>query len=708
MYGIYLIFTSLFLWFCIAGGTLLVSRLYPHFVIARSLGVLGFVLVMFFIEHFVGLGALHGLLPVLIVLAAGVFWRYRRVVCTREFVISEAIFLAAFLYAFLWRFSFPSITPSSERLTDLFFIVNYMDGVTLPPLDKWNPPHAFDYYYAFQHYAAALMGRIFNMGPGETYNFAFAVLGALPLTLIVFIAQRLFKPLSLSRYSYVGFVLLLTAVVASGGNGFTPLLKMTYTAPKHSDFVHPSQPKRSQKASEKRYHEALADLSRDMIIASARYIGSDRDVSMKGDKRVNHTPASIFFPESKPAFKDKKMVLPSENLGYQYFLGDYHPTLGGFFLLTLALALLFALMPQPQLAKSNSNERRTDKLSQAMLTACVPLMLITNTWTMPLLVLLIVGWIIYRLVRKQPVNWVWLMGGGVAVTFLIYPFLTLFLTSSLSTPMDIVIERMRTPFSRFVALQWPVILLIVLGFWEGRKQKIAWFFSLVWLLMLILSEVVYIDDPTAGHFSRTNTVMKWWGWIQVGAFITLGGLLMSSANKVLRWGTMAVLLVITATAGHELQRYWRYSGKYYMGYMEGHRWYTNKATNRQMFEYLEAAPDGVILEPVLDNAYSDTSIYAIFNRKPVLLGWPSHLRTWHGSVPRIWILKDEIDAFYKGEKSDALNWLKSHDIDYVVFSPKTDDKAFDAMNDQIKSEYVWQEFDHSRTRHTGIWVRINK
>ena len=49
--------------------------------------------------------------------------------------------------------------PSSEMVTDLYFIANYLDGSTLPPLDHWYPPHVFNIYYAFQHYGAALLGR---------------------------------------------------------------------------------------------------------------------------------------------------------------------------------------------------------------------------------------------------------------------------------------------------------------------------------------------------------------------------------------------------------------------------------------------------------------------------------------------------------------------------------------------------------------------
>lgn len=703
MFAIYLIFTIAFLWFCLAGATLAIHRWCPHFLLAKSVSVVFFVLSLFFVEHFVGLGALNWGLPLFMAIAAWFFWKKIEIVKSREFIVAEIIFLAAFIYAFLWRFTFPSITPSSERMTDLFFITNYMQGATLPAVDNWNPPHLFDYYYAFQHYGAALLGRILNLSPGASYNYGFGLLGALPITLVVFVGQRMFAGLGFKYYQKIGLAALLTCAVAFGGNGLSPLLRLVYDSPNYSTFVKAGMNENAKAQAIQRFHSAQANQSRDLIIGAARFIGSDRDKDMKDRTISNKALASAFFPDTKPVIQGKKMVLPSENLGYQYFLGDYHPTLGGFFLLALALALLFSLQPIGGVRESEAWSKR----AQAGLTLCVPLMLITNTWTMPLLVVLIAAWMAYRLLSKLPIYWAWLIGGGVAGSFLIYPFMAGFLTSTLPTPVVSVSDEMRTPWPRFLALQWPVILLIAFGFWEGRARKIAWMFSALWLVLLAASELIYIDDPTAAHFSRTNTVMKWWGWIQMGAFVSLGALLMSSSTKWLRYITLMVLFVITATAGFELQRYWRHSGKFYAGDLDGHHWYTNNATNRQMFEYLEAAEYGIVLEPVLDNAYSNTSIYGIFNGKPVLLGWPSHLRTWHGNVPRTWILKEQIDRFYQGEKEDALAWLKSHDVEYVVFSPRSDNAKFDVINDQIKEGFAWHEFEHSRQRHTGIWVKVD-
>ena len=88
---------------------------------------------------------------------------------------TEALFLLAFAWALAWRLSFPGIVASSEKIGDLAMIMSYMPGDRLPPTDAWYPPYPFDIYYSFQHYGAALLGRIFGLDPGTTYNLAFAV-----------------------------------------------------------------------------------------------------------------------------------------------------------------------------------------------------------------------------------------------------------------------------------------------------------------------------------------------------------------------------------------------------------------------------------------------------------------------------------------------------------------------------------------------------
>jgi uncharacterized membrane protein len=677
MYLIYLLSTLLFIWISIAGVTALSHRYLSDMAIARTVGLLLLALLLFFIEHFIGLGKLHWMLPVVVIFSGWIVWNKQINAPKKEFWQSELVFIIAFLYGFIWRYSFPSISPSSEKITDLFFISNYYPGNVLPPLDNWNPPHLFDYYYAFQHYAAALLGRVFNLDIGTCYNLSFALIIALPLTLTWSISGNFIKKKSLR--------ILLVCTLAFGGTGISPILHLALNSPE--------APNTEDKVALSQYEYAIGNYSRKNIIASVRFIGGELDKKLSKDNQDNISPSKGPKSNSNNPKQKELMVLPSENFGYQYFLGDYHPTLGGFLLLMLAFALI-----------AHIEKERESRLSQALLALCVPVMLITNTWAFPLLILFIIGWLAFRIIYRQPIDWLALITGGLTGTFLIYPFLAGFTANSLPTPIKFVTGDLHTPAYRFLGLHWPILLLLAFGLFEKRYRRISLTLSATWLMLLLFSEFIYIDDPTGSKYERTNSVMKWWGWIQTGVILTLGAVCLGSSNKWIRWATVSVFLVINIIAV-DLAKYWYYTGKHYQGKLAGHYWYTENATNRMMFEYLKEAPKGIVLESILKNAFSNTSIYSIFNHKPVLLGWPSHLNTWHGDIPRIWILKDEIDKFYRGDMDDPLNWLASNNVQYIVFGPNDKDKYFNKINNEIKSSYIWHEYNHSRQRHIGLWLK---
>ncbi len=181
---IYYTITVLLLLVNVAALTVVMSRWLPSYALTRATGLLVLCVMFFFVEHLHGLGKLTWLWPLTTTAAAALIYKKRHILSVSDFWRAEWVFFVAFAYGFAWKWAFPVIYPSSERVTDLYFIGNYLSGDTLPPLDNWFPPHRFDFYYGFQHYAAALMGRILGLGPGLTYNLAFSLLMALPITLV--------------------------------------------------------------------------------------------------------------------------------------------------------------------------------------------------------------------------------------------------------------------------------------------------------------------------------------------------------------------------------------------------------------------------------------------------------------------------------------------------------------------------------------------
>ncbi|WP_028452354.1 DUF2298 domain-containing protein [Chitinilyticum aquatile] len=674
---IYFLFTLLLLVVNIAGVTTLASRWIPSFALARAAGILLFCLAMFFLEHFIGLGKLAWLWPLTTAVSVFLLYAERKRLCEQAFWRAELVFLLAFAYGLAWKWAFPVIYPTSERVTDLFFIGNYLPGAQLPPLDHWFPPNKFDFYYAFQHYAAALMGRMFGMGPGLTYNIAFALLMALPITLAWDFAAR-FLAQKWARW-------LVVITFTLGGTGATPFVHLSHTVPANAT------------------EQDMVNYANDGMWSSQRFIGLF-------DQRLNTEFGRSWFP-NKAVGGWEPRELPSEDFGYQYYVGDYHPPLGGFFLLLLAIAAIGAIETARPSVRGTDVEVEQPAEStfvyEALLALTVPVMIATNTWTFPLQGALVLGWIAWRYLNRQPPDWRALLVGGIGGFLLLYPFLAGFAGKALATPIKFVQTQDHTPFMQFIAQHWPILLFAALGVWQKETRRLALLFSVVFLGLLLISELIYVDDPTGGRYERTNTTMKWWGWIWSGAVVAMTVTLLMSVRSWVRWVTVGALLLINIYA-YDVARYWIYTGKGDLGKLEAHGLYTRDATVRDMFRYLEKAPYGIVLENWYGDAYTDSGIYAVFAVKPNLLGWPSHLMTWHGSVGQAWALKEQIRQFYAGTLPDAADWLVANKVEYIVWNYKDHSQqpaAWAQINQAVGSKYAWIEFQGNPDVHVGLWVR---
>jgi uncharacterized membrane protein len=210
---IFLALTALLLLVNLAGVTLLLRSWLPHLV-AKAAGLIAFVLLFFFVEHFIGLGRLTWFWPISTLISLVILWRQWDE-CKDYLWKEELVFLLSFAYALFWKFSFPDIDYHSEQLTDLAFINSYLPGATLPPVDSWLPAFRFNVYYAFQHYGAALLARIMGLEAGYAMNLAIALTLALLASLAWFVASRFIASRLLT--------FMLVAAIMVGGTGIAPL-----------------------------------------------------------------------------------------------------------------------------------------------------------------------------------------------------------------------------------------------------------------------------------------------------------------------------------------------------------------------------------------------------------------------------------------------------------------------------------------------------
>lgn len=681
MHLIHLLISLGLLWLHLAAASLIISRCLPFpWAITRVLAILLPVLALFFFEHFCGLGRLQWLWPISSGVALLVLWAFQDELRNKVWREAELAFALCFGWALLWKLLMPAIFPTSERVTDMYFMANYVAGDTLPPLDHWFAGYRFNFYYSFQHYGGALLARWFDWDLGFAYNIAFALVLGMALALAWHVV-RSFLPQpqqAISRY-------LLIAALAFGGTGVSPFVRL---------LVDPGPNLRPD--------------SGDEMWASARFIGNY-------DARVNTALGKAWFgppnPLPEPNFQVRE--LPLENFGYHFYMGDYHPPLGGFLLLFLMLALMqtLYLAARPSEGGKNQTEPQTEqdvsreRITHALLALCGPLMLVTNTWVLPMLALLLLAWLVWRYWQKQALHWSALLFGGVLGLVLIYPFLNNFIAQSLHTPIRPVAGIDRTPLAGFLLVMWPLLILFILNIWEAKRNQFALWCALTFLVMMLVGEFMYVDDPSAARHERTNTTMKWWGWMWSGALLTCGALALASSNVWRRRVAQLVLLLLCSYGINTARLLWHVDHSN-AGRLSGKEWFTQDAAVKNTVDHLALSEKGVVLENWLGDSYTNQTLYALYSGQRSLLGWPHHVSLWRNGQASVWQLNQEIRDFYLYRNTQPLEWLLRNKVRYIVWGrPEAIHAHWPQIDAAITSHYAWREFTAAGSGKVGVWER---
>ncbi|MFZ2268789.1 MAG: DUF2298 domain-containing protein [Azonexus sp.] len=673
MYLIYLSLTVGLILFNLSGLTAFAWRLLPASASARLSGVLGLALLAFAAEHFVGFGKLAWLWPLTTAAAAVALYARRDWRAQRAFWSGELVFVLGFAYGLAWRFAFPNIDASSEHLTDLYFISNFLPGQTLPAADRWLAGGVFDFYYAFQHYAAALLARLFGLEGGLAMNLSWALLIGFLASLAWEIASHFI------RQRWLRALLVMTLLL--GGNGLSPLMPW---------LIDDSAESNAQGAAINRIWE------------STRFAGMfDAQVNTPLGEAIAGDPKAPGFAEH--------LELPLETVAYLSYLGDYHPPLGGLvlLLLTLALSLKIVQRTAPESASATAPpEFAGGRLPDFALGMTLPLVLVTNTWVFPLHCGLLCAWLVFR--RKSlGAEWPALLAGALSGFALIYPFLGYFAPASLATPIALVKAGDHSPLAYFLALHWPLLLLIGAGLGLSRRVPWAGWLALTLAGLLLVSELIYVDDPMDGKYERFNTTLKWWSWLWPAALVGLGSVVLGRGGRPGQ-GLGILLLIALLSYALPLTSYWRHAEPANRGQMSGNGWLRQDDTQRNMLTHLKNSPDGVVLESIEQGAYSPSSALALNAGKGVVLGWPDHVAQWRGAPAYVPQRHAAIRAIYRAELADPLDWLNQQQVRYFVWSLADEQRmpqARQKLQAAIGRDFDWRAFYQNGEQQVGIWER---
>jgi uncharacterized membrane protein len=635
----------------LAGLSLAAYRFCGSWLLARAASPL-LIAIPFFIEHFFGFGSLFWVWPVTTIVSGALILSHWRLLKTHWRI--EAVYHAAFAYALAWRYSFPDIYASSEKICDVTFVANYIRGDRLPPVDRWLPPFAFDMYYSMQHYAAAMLGRILTAPAGTAYNLAICVIVASVVTAAAGTAWLLVRR--------EGPAMLLTFALLFGGTGASPFIRLVMPAPQ--------------------------------LYSSIRFMGSS--LSEKNATR----PFGKWLLHADKARDQNSLDLPVELFSYLVSLGDYHPPLSGYLLLMVAL-LSIAMIEAGEAARA----------AHAVLAATVPLTIPSNAWDFPMQAFLVGAYLLYRVWSRKSIDWKPLLAGAAFASLLIYPFMIHFAphADALHNTLRLVPRVLHTPPAAGLLVFYPLLAVLALNAFFGERSKLSSALCMIWLVLMAVSEFVFVDDLYGGKFERFNTALKWWAWIYSGTLLTVGAVNLRSASRICRWGTAGVLVLISA---YGLDLYSNLTGlpKYHFGQLDGAAWIRDQPAERAIFDFLKAEPQSIVLQRLADRAYIPAPALTIFSGQTALLGWANHEDTWRGYRADIDQRLTAIYRFYSGDLPDAERWLEENHVKYILWL-KDDNEApagtFDKIDQQIHSRYFWNDYSVETGARVGVWSLLD-
>jgi len=635
----------------LTGLALAARRLIPNYVLARVASPLLLCMAMFCLEHAIGLGDLSWAFLPLTLYSLWLIWRKRGFLLSN--VGPEILFLLGFGYAFLWAFCFPDIDGRSEKLGDLTFIRDYLSGTRLPPPDYWFPPFRFDVYYGFQYYSSALLGRILHLDPGTTYRLSLCVIVGLAMTAaggaVYLLSGRLKRSV------------LVLAAFAFGGTGASLLARLFAKQTLLSDGM--------------------------------RFIGE----FAVPDKMTTGLGKWLVTASSIPA--KEAIVLPAETFGYLVYLGDHHPPMSGFLLLTLALLCIAIAEKEDEL-----------RIAPAILASTIPAVVAADAWNLPLQVLLVASWVIWRMVKHIAVPW-WSLAAGCGGGFLlILPFLQSIGFHSLDygVRLRLVPGPEHTPALLGLIVWAPFLLLLGGAALSARRgsEELRW--CLLWSMLLLLTEAFYLDDVYSGKYNRFNSTLKWWPWIMAGMVLTLGPLSLTARRWVSRWSAV-LALALTAWFAVPLCEYLILTPKPHIGRIDGAAWIMADPAEKPILEFLKNQRQGIVLQRLEADSFTFSPGLVIFSGQQAFLGWPAHEKLWRGNRRDIDQRSEQVKQFYRGDLPESAAWLLENKIDHVLWlkgeGSQLPPGTYDKIEGQIRDFYFWREYYRAGDFRVGVWSR---
>lgn len=646
-------------------------------------------LTMFTLEHHYGLGSLSALYPILLAISGFVI--YIRKAFLKQVLPDFLAFAGAFILALSWRWMLPNLNGSTELLTNLSFIASHLQGETLPGNDLWMAGYRLDMYYSFQHYCAALIGRVFGLSPAHTYHIGFAMIYGL-IGLTCWSTMRFW-----SENRFYSKLLIMAALLL-GGTGVAPVTSVLFEPP--------------------------VGLSADTNLMVTRLWSNVRFGGVY-EKNINSNLGEKLFPVAE---REAHSDSPLETLGYFLHIGDYHATLGSFLLIALLLLIVSSLINRSGDSRDNRDKdsensadtaahagsataeqqnASTAMFSSALLGTFFVLPFAVNGWTTPLFLL---SAALAAILFHRKINWKALLAGAIITYMLLQPFFVYFLShADRGVAIQLTPENLKNPIKIMLLQAWPCLLALLLTLFAGRAETYRK--SLLILAATVFSLIIFFDYfgfARDGHFDRFNTAIKVWSWAYFAGILLSGCVLLLQRNPL--WLRVTGIAIFLAVSSHavDLYRFVHIMSRDHWGHLNGTAWLGKESPKQHLASYLTAQPYGVVLESEPMAVYSHYSAIPLLAGKQSYLAWGGHEILWRKDPNTVNRKAEEIKAFYAGTLGNKKQWLQANNIDYILVTDfsRMERAVFDHINAEISADYQWVEF--SGAPLIGLWVRGGK
>ncbi|HEY3360488.1 MAG TPA: DUF2298 domain-containing protein [Methanosarcina sp.] len=603
-----------------------------------------------------------------------IIYRKQRTLPKKEILLSnELVFATGFFFFLLVRMYLPEIYRH-EKFMDFAFLNAVMRTSSFPPADPWFAGGFLDFYYYFGYLSVGVPGKLFSVEPSMLFNLALALTFTLSLNLLFGFGYNLTH--GNIRY---GLLTALSVILLGNLQGLKEFISIYFTketAP--MGYYWSSSRIIPYTINEFPYFSFIhGDLHSHLLAIPFQLLVLAFLLNIYFRKDSNRVFESIFA-----------LLIFSISFGFLFPSNSWDFPV--YFGLTSAVILAFYY----------GHYIRNKSLLSSITGFVGTVVQVSIFSLLPYL-------LFYLSFKPQAVGGFDFVPPEIRTTigeFLILFSLFLFLTFSFLT---ILLESRRKVqyfvlwigISAFLARIWSIPLFVILfpllafslySFLKDLPERTSAGFTSLLIataaFLAILCEIIFLDDPISGSFSRMNTVFKFymhlWIFLAIAASYSYYQLYFfyrtqpensSSPNRVYGkkvWMVSLVFLVLSCSVFPVVATFTRIEDMNAKPTLDGMEYM--KGLDKGDYDAIRWIQENIKGTPVLLEASADNSSYRYTSRVstntglPTVIGWATHEWFWGRNQEEIRTRIEDVNSIYStSSKEKVLELMNKYNVSYV-------------------------------------------